>query len=458
MSDRILLTGATMLEGPVPVPSQVLVRDGRIEAISRGRRNALDGADARVIDLDGALLVPGLVDLHVHLREPGQEHKETISSGTAAAARGGWTTVCAMPNTVPDPHTPELLAQLRERIDSSALVKVLPIAPITVGLTSSDLVDVAALAEAGAVAFSNDGKGVQSAGVMFDAMRAAAAAGRPVAAHAEDESLVRGGVINDGRRAAELGLPPMTRLSETVQVARDVMIAEATGAHYHLCHASTRESIRTLRRGRADGARVTGEAAPHHLLLADEDIPCDDGFYKMNPPLRTRDDVDAMVEGLCDGTLACIATDNAPHAASEKDCSFRDAAFGVITNEHTFALLYTAFVLPGRFRLDQLVTWLTDGPARTFGLDRAETTSSFGPSGAGRLRIGGPADLAAFDLAGEAEIVPDEGAGKGRNTPFGGRRVHGDCVLTMVDGRTVHRRHPLTSHAGSATHEIGDHA
>ena len=443
MSRKVLLTGLTMLEGATPVPSQLLVRDDRIEAISRGRRNALDGADAEIIDLGGALVTPGMVDLHVHLREPGQEHKETIASGTAAAARGGWTTICAMPNTVPDPHTTELMADLKRRIKESAMVRVRPIAPITVGLTSTDLVDVDALTQAGAIAFSNDGKGVQLAGTMYDAMRAAAAADRPIAAHAEDESLVRGGVINDGRRARELDLPPMTRLTETVQVARDVVIAEATGAHYHLCHASTRQSIRTLRRGREDGARVTGEAAPHHLLLADEDIPGDDGFYKMNPPLRTRDDVDAMVEGLCDGTLTCIATDNAPHAGAEKDCSFRNAAFGVITNEHTFALLYTNFVLNRRFRLDQLVDWLTVGPADTFGL-----------ADAGRLRAGGPADLAAFDLQTQTTIIPEEGAGMGRNTPFAGRPVLGDCVLTMVGGRTVHRRGQQIGKTDD--HEMGD--
>ena len=187
MSRRVLLTGLTMLVGATPVPSQLLIRDERIEAISRGRSNALDGADAEVIDLDGALVTPGMVDLHVHLREPGQEHKETIASGTAAAARGGWTTICAMPNTVPDPHSPELMADLNRRIEESALVRVLPIAPITVGLTSNDLVDVEALTRAGAVAFSNDGKGVQLAGVMYDAMRSAAAVDRPIAAHAEDE-------------------------------------------------------------------------------------------------------------------------------------------------------------------------------------------------------------------------------------------------------------------------------
>lgn len=424
---RTLLTDLVMLEGGTPVPSQVLVADGRVEAISRGRTSALDGVDAEVLSLDGALLTPGLVDLHDHLREPGQEVKETIATGTAAAARGGWTTVCAMPNTVPDPHSPELLGEMLRRFAADGVVKVLPISPITVGLVSEDLVDLPAQVQAGAVAFSNDGKGVQSAGVMYDAMRAAAVLGRPVAAHAEDESLVRGGVLNDGRRALELGLPGITRLAETVQVVRDLAIAEQTGAHYHLCHASTRESIRAVRRAQADGVHATAEAAPHHLLLADEDIPADDGQYKMNPPLRTRDDVEAMVEGLCDGTIGAIATDNAPHTAAEKDCSMRDAAFGVITNEHTFALLHTAFVLPGRFRLDQLVHWLTDGPADLFGLTEA-----------GRLRVGGPADLAAFDLAREVTVDPESFAGKGRNSPFRGRRVLGDCILTMVDGVIVH--------------------
>jgi dihydroorotase len=428
MSERILLSNLTMLESGTPVPSQLLVADGRVEAISRGRSSALDGVQAARIDLGGALLTPGLVDLHDHLREPGQEEKETIATGTAAAARGGWTTVCAMPNTDPDPHNPELMARLLQRIASSAKVKVLPYSPITVGLTSEEPVDPEAMVDAGAVAFSNDGKGVQSAGVMYDAMRAAAHHGRPVAAHAEDNSLVRGGVINDGPKARELDLPGITGLAETVQVVRDLAIAEVTGAHYHLCHASTRQSIRALRRAQADGVRATAEASPHHLLLADADIPADDGFYKMNPPLRARCDVEAIVEGLRDGTLCAIATDNAPHTAAEKDCSFRDAAFGVITNEHTFALLYTSFVLAGRFRLDQLVHWLTEGPSDAYQLGDA-----------GRIRVGGPADLAAFDLTREVAIDPDRFSGKGRNTPFAGRRVLGDCVFTMVDGAVVHR-------------------
>ncbi len=435
MSSRVLLDNLVMLEGGTPVPSQLLVTDGRVEAVSRHRRSALDGVDATRIDLGGALLTPGLVDLHDHLREPGQEDKETIASGTAAAARGGWTTVCAMPNTSPDPYSPGLMDELRQRIARSAEVKVLPYAPITVGLTSEELVDADALIAAGAVAFSNDGKGVQSAAVMYDAMRAAARHGRPVAAHAEDNSLVRGGVINDGPKARELHLPGTTGLAETVQVVRDLAIAEVTGAHYHLCHASSEQSIRALRRAQRDGVNASGEAAPHHLLLADADIPDDDGFYKMNPPLRTREDIDAMIEGLCDGTLCAIATDNAPHTAQEKDCSFRDAAFGVITNEHTFALLYSALVLAGRFRLDQLVHWLTAGPAEAYQLGDA-----------GHIRVGGPADLAAFDLDREVTIEPEHFAGKGRNTPFAGRRVLGDCVLTMVDGRIVHRADHIISH------------
>ena len=375
---RTLLTDLVMLQGGTPVPSQILVDAGRIEALSIGRAHQLDGADAQVRSLDGALVTPGLVDLHDHLREPGQEAKETIASGTAAAARGGWTTICAMPNTSPDPHTPELLTELRERFARDAVVKTLPYSPITAGLTSEELVDFDAQARAGAIGFSNDGKGVQSAGVMYDAMTAAARLDLPVAAHAEDNSLVRGGVINQGRRSAQLELPGTTRLAETVQVVRDLAIAEETGVHYHLCHASTGESIRAVRRARADGVHATAEAEPHHLLLADEDIPSDDGNYK-------------------------------------------------ITNEHTFALLYTAFVLPGRFRLDQLVGWLTSGPADLHGMPEA-----------GRLRVGGPADLAAFDLVGQTVIDPEHFAGKGRNTPFAGREVHGDCILTLVDGVVVH--------------------
>ena len=318
-----------------------------------------------------------------------------------------------------------LLAQVQELIREHAVINVEAYSPITRGLTSKDVVDIAAQAEAGAVGFSNDGKGVQTAGVMLTAMRAAAQVGKPVATHAEDESIKGPGVINAGQVADRFNLPGIDRLAETVQVARDALIAEATGAHYHLCHASTVESMRILRRAQADGVNVSAEATPHHLLLADTDIPADDASWKVNPPLRSTTDAHAVLEGLRDGTIQAIATDNAPHTAAEKRCSFRDGAFGLVTNEHSFALLYTRLVRTGQLSLRRLVDALTCGPAGLYQLD------------AGRLRVGAPADVAAFALDQETSIRPDGFVGMGHNNPFTTAQIWGDCVLTLCGGRLV---------------------
>ncbi|OKL50671.1 dihydroorotase [Boudabousia marimammalium] len=405
--------------------TQILVADGKVKAIVTGRADAPQQTDARVIDVQGALVTPGLVDIHVHLREPGETHKETIATGTAAAARGGWTTVCAMPNTVPDPHTPQLLAQVQELIREHAVINVHAYSPITRGLTSDDVVDIIAQAEAGAVGFSNDGKGVQKAGTMWRAMQLAAQVNRPVATHAEDESIKGEGVINEGEASARLDLPGIHRLAETVQVARDALIAEATGAHYHLCHASTVESMRILRRAQADGVNMSAEATPHHLLLTDADIPADDANWKVNPPLRSQLDAAAVLEGLNDGTISAIATDNAPHTDPEKHCSFRTGAFGLVTNEHSFALLYTHLVRTGKLSLRRLVELLTTGPADLYHLD------------AGRLSVGVPADLAAYALDSQSLIDPAAFVGMGHNNPFVNTPVQGDCVLTLCGGRVV---------------------
>lgn len=410
-------------------PAQILIENSTIRAFTPGKTNALDGffTNSQVLNLQGALVTPGLVDLHIHLREPGQEEKETIASGTAAAARGGWTTVCAMPNTLPDPHSPELLIELQERFHTHSIIKALPYSPITVGITSDKLVDFGAQARAGAIAFSNDGKGVQKAGVMWQAMQYASEIGLPIATHAEDESIIQNGVINAGDAATRLDLPGIHRLAETVQVARDVLIAEATGAHHHLCHASTNESMRIIQRALSDGVKVSAEVTPHHLLLSDNDILSDNANWKMNPPLRTPEDIQSLLDGIKNGTIVAIATDNAPHLPTEKNCSFLDGAFGVVTNEYSFALLYTKLVCNNKLSLKQLVDALTIGPATAYNLT------------AGTLTIGKSADLAAFALDATVTINPNTFVGKGRNSPFVNEKVKGDCIFTMCNGKIVYQ-------------------
>ncbi|KAA9301909.1 MULTISPECIES: dihydroorotase [Aerococcus] len=403
-------------------PIELVIADGQIQAL--GQNFAEEDYD-QVFDAQGGLISPGLVDVHVHFREPGQEHKETIASGSLAAARGGFTTVCAMPNVDPVPSTKEALDAMYDLIHQDAKIKVHQYATITKGLRSQELVDYEALSQAGAFAFSNDGVGVQSAGTMYQAMLAAAQVGKALVAHVEDDSLLFGGVMNAGDRAKALGLPGILPISESSQIARDVLLAEATGVHYHVCHVSTKESVRVVREAKAAGIHVTCEVSPHHLLLADEDIPADNAMYKMNPPLRSAADRQALVEGLLDGTIDCIATDHAPHALEEKNQGFLKSAFGIVGIETAFQLIYTNFVETGIFTLEQVLNWMAKRPAEIFELE------------AGRLEVGAPADLAIFALDQESTINPDDFLSKGKNTPFVGWKIKGETLATFVDGQLV---------------------
>lgn len=380
----------------------------------------------KVLDARGALIAPGLVDIHVHLREPGFTAKETIKSGSLAAARGGFTTVCAMPNLSPAPETPALFKEQTARNQKDGVVHVLQYAPITLGLRSEELTEMSALAQAGAFAFTNDGVGVQTAGVMYQAMKRAAALGKAIVAHTEDDSLLFGGVMHEGQKNKTLGLPGILSVAESSQIARDVLLAEATGVHYHVCHVSAKESVAVIRAAKQAGIHVTAEVTPHHLLLNEEDIPRDHGFWKMNPPLRGKADQEALIAGLLDGTIDCIATDHAPHTAAEKEQSMRKAAFGIVGSETAFSLLYTKFVKTKIFTLEQLLHWLSSAPSDLFGLDR------------GRLILGKSADLTLFDLAQEDTIDPAKFLSKGRNTPFGGKTVYGRTLATFVGGRQVY--------------------
>ena len=401
-------------------PAEIWIEDGKIKAIGTGfSETEFD----EVYDAKGQLITPGLVDVHVHLREPGFTYKETIEAGSKAAARGGFTTVCAMPNLNPVPDTAEKLKNVYDLIKQNAVVKVLQYAPITENLRSEVLVDQEALIAEGAFAFTNDGVGVQTAGTMYLAMQEAAKNKKALVAHTEDESLLFGGVMHAGKKAEELGLPSILSVTESSQIARDLLLAEATGVHYHVCHVSTKESVRVIRDAKKAGIHVTAEVSPHHLILIDEDIPEDFGFWKMNPPLRGKEDREALIEGLLDGTIDCIATDHAPHGLEEKSKSFLESPFGIVGSETAFQLIYTHFVETKRFTLEQVINWLAVKPAEIFQLN------------AGTLTIGAPADLAVFAIEHLSEIDKKDFLSKGENTPFVGWKVKGETLLTFVDGK-----------------------
>lgn len=403
-------------------PAEIWIEDGRIKAIGTGFSEA---EFDEVFDAKGQLITPGLVDVHVHLREPGFTYKETIEAGTRSAARGGFTTVCAMPNLNPVPDTAEKLRQVYDIIRKDAVVKVLQYAPITENLRSEKLVDQEALIEEGAFAFTNDGVGVQTAGTMYLAMKEAAKNNKALVAHTEDESLLFGGVMHAGKKAEELGLPGILSVTESSQIARDLLLAEATDVHYHVCHVSTKESVRVIRDAKKAGIHVTAEVSPHHLILIDEDILEDFGFWKMNPPLRGREDREALIEGLLDGTIDCIATDHAPHGLEEKSQSFMKSPFGIVGSETAFQLIYTHFVETGRFTLEQVINWLAVKPAEIFGLN------------AGTLTVGAPADVAVFDITQTCTIDKADFLSKGENTPFIGWKVKGETQMTFVNGKLV---------------------
>lgn len=405
------------------VQSDLLIKNGMIAAIG----NNLTAE--KEINAQGKLVSPGLVDVHVHYRDPGQTEKEDVRTGSLAAAHGGFTTVCAMPNVDPVPNTPDLLAKMVQNNHKVGLVHILQYAPITVNEDSKEIPDYAGLKKAGCVALSNDGKGVQDAQTMFLAMQKAQANNLLIAEHAQDDSLFNHGVMNDGPTARLLKQEPITELAETTQIARDLLLAEKTGVHYHVCHVSTKTSVELIRIAKSHGINVTCEVAPHHLLLGEENIGKDDSNFKMNPPLRTREDQKALIAGLLDGTIDMIATDHAPHTAKDKQGGFKNAAFGIVGSETAFSELYTKFVKTGTFTLQQLLNWLTFAPAKAFGLKKA-----------GRIAINQPADIAIFNLEQKAAINSSDFKSKARNTPFNQDLVFGRTELTMVDGKIVFQK------------------
>lgn len=403
------------------VETSITIENGKISAIG-----GVKPESAEVIDGKGNFVSPGFVDVHVHLREPGFEHKETIETGTRSAAKGGFTTICAMPNTKPVPDSVENLEHIKGLIEKSAIVRVLPYGSLTVDEAGEKRTNIAELKEHGAVAFSDDGVGIQLASTMYEQMLDAAKVDAVVVAHCEDNSLIYDGVMHEGIRNKELGLPGIPSICESVQIARDVLLAEAAGARYHVCHVSSKESVRSVRDAKRAGIRVTAEVCPHHLLLDEMDIPSDDANWKMNPPLRASEDKKALIEGLLDGTIDCIATDHAPHTEEEKCCGMVGAPFGIVGFETAFPLLYTKFVETGIFTLKQLVDWMTVKPAEIFDLPY------------GKIEVGASADLVLIDLNKEQEINIEEFHTKGRNTPFNGWSVKGWPVMTVFEGNIVY--------------------
>ena len=409
-----------------PVSADLITRDGVVEAVRPGVDPT--GAD-RVFDLKGLTVFPGFVDVHVHFREPGFSYKETIASGSLAAARGGYTQVCAMPNLDPAPDTPERLAVEQAIIDRDAVIRVLPFASITMGQKGEgELVDFDALAGK-AIGFSDDGRGVKDEAAMREAMRRCRAVDGLISAHCEDVSLIPAGAgIHAGRYAKAHGLPGIPSESEWGPIARDISLCRETGCRYHVCHVSTRESVALIRRAKAEGVNITCETAPHYLLLCEDDLPDDPdapdtGHFKMNPPLRGREDREALLEGLLDGTIDCIATDHAPHSAAEKAKGLTGSAMGIVGIETAFPLLYTRLVKTGTVPLSVLIDRLCVRPRQRFRLD-------------GGIRPGQRLELTAFDLSAQDCVRPDDFVSMGRATPFAGWAVEARCSLT-VSGETV---------------------
>ncbi|MEH7349885.1 dihydroorotase [Gottfriedia acidiceleris] len=420
--------GVILQENGELLNRDVLVVNGKISVIAA----TIVDEDAIQIELDGKLLSPGLIDVHVHLREPGGEHKETIETGTKAAARGGFTTIAAMPNTRPVPDTLEHLSALNKKIEETAVVNVLPYASITIRQAGEEQTDFEVLKENGAFAFTDDGVGVQSAEMMYKAMQKAAELNVSIVAHCEENTLIQKGCVHEGKFSKENGLNGIPSICESVQIARDVLLAEATGCHYHVCHISTKESVRVVRDAKRAGIKVTAEVSPHHLILCEDDIPGLDTNFKMNPPLRSAVDREALIEGLLDGTIDMIATDHAPHTEEEKAQGMQLAPFGIVGLETAFPLLNTHFVETGKMTLQQVINFLTTKPAEVFNLNR------------GKIEVGAVADLTVIDLDLEEEIDSTTFLSKGKNTPFNGWNCKGWPVMTMVNGKLVYEREELT--------------
>lgn len=422
MSTRILLKGGTVVRNGLIEKADVAIVGDKIEHIAMDIQ-PLEGD--KVYDCAGLTIMSGLVDLHVHLREPGFSSKETIATGTAAAAHGGFTTVCSMPNLAPAPDSLENLQQQLELIKRDAVIKVLPYATITRKRAGDELVDFEEL-KPYVAGFSDDGSGVQSEAMMRQAMAEAAKTNTIIAAHCEVDELLRGGYIHDGEYAARNGHRGICSESEWKQVERDIELAKEADCRYHVCHISTKETVELIRQAKACGLKISCETGPHYLTMCDMNLK-EEGRFKMNPPIRSAADRDALIAGLQDGTIDVVATDHAPHTAEEKSRGLERSAMGVVGIETSFAVIYTKLVKEGIISLGKAVDVLAEAPRRIFNLG-------------GGLKEGEAADITVFDLEKRFTVDPSTFLSKGRSTPFEGWELYGECCLTLVDGRVAYER------------------
>jgi len=435
---KLLIRGGRILDPGAGVDKvgDILIQEGRIAALQPGVKEN----GAKVIDAKGLIVCPGLVDIHCHLRDPGFEYKETIKTGTLAAARGGFTTVCCMPNTQPPTDSRATVEYIQRTASLTAAVRVLPIGCVSKGRQGKELAELGDLADAGVVAFSDDGSPVADAALMRKALEYCRALALPISDHCEEPSLAHDGVMHEGWVAARLGLRGQPAAAEESLVARDIALAELTGSPVHIAHVSTRGSVELIRQAKARGAPVTAEVTPHHLTLTHESVMSSsslpdelayDTDAKVYPPLRTADDVAACVEGLRDGTIDAIATDHAPHAPVDKLCEFDDAPGGISGFETALGLALT-LVHGGKLELATVIEKMTAGPVAAFGLDKRD-----GLAGLGSLAAGAPADVMIFDPNREWTVTPERFASKGRNTPLAGRVLKGQVVATVSAGRVA---------------------
>ncbi len=401
--------------------ADVYVVDGKVELIDTDITKDAD----TVIEAGGCFVMPGFIDLHVHLREPGFEYKETIKTGAMAAARGGYTSICPMPNTKPATDSPEMIKLITDKAAKEAVVNVLPVGAVTIGQAGNEVTDIVGMKAAGAYAISEDGKSVMNSELYKEAMVQAASANVPVFAHCEDKNLVNGGVINAGKKSEEFGVNGISNAVEDIITARDILLAKETGVKLHLCHCSTKDSVKMIKLAKEDGVRVTGEVCPHHFALSEADMNVADSNYKMNPPLRKEEDVLALKRGLMNNIMDVISTDHAPHSEEEKKKSIEEAPFGIVGLETAASLTYTVLVEGGYLTPMQMAEKMSYNPAKVLEIDK------------GNIQKGKIADIVVFDPNEEYVINVDEFASKGKNTPFGGMKVKGRVKYTMVSGNIV---------------------
>lgn len=416
---KLLIKGGIVVAEGVSRKIDILVADEKIAEI--GESLTAD-TDTEVFNAEGCVITYGLADVHVHLREPGYSAKETITTGTRAAAHGGFTTVCSMPNLQPAPDTPDTIAVEQQLIDEQAVIEVLPFATISKDRARLELADIEALRPL-SVGYSDDGNGIQTEELMRNAMQRISAVDGIIAAHCEDDSLLHAGYIHDGEYARANGHKGICSESEWGPIKRDVVLAEEEKCRYHVCHISTKESVQIIREAKQHCSHISCETAPHYLVLCDADLK-EEGRFKMNPPLRAAEDRAALIEGIKDGTIEVIATDHAPHTAEEKSRGLKYSAMGIVGIETSFAICYTHLVRKGVITIEKLIALMSENPRRIFRLG-------------GAMQVGERADIAVFDITTPYTINTDNFLSMGKATPFEGEEVYGECVLTLFGGKKV---------------------